>query len=126
MTKRGTPEADIQRAIVALLRTVLPRGSVVHHSANEITGGSRMDARKQAILVGMGVFPGFADLVVISGGRVVFLEVKSKTGTQSVNQSHFQKLVEAQGFFYALVRSVDDAKDALRAAGVALAVRGFA
>lgn len=126
MTKRGTPEADIQRAIVALLRTVLPRGSVVHHSANEITGRSRMDARKQAILVGMGVFPGFADLVVISGGRVVFLEVKSKTGAQSRNQSHFQQLVEAQGFFYALVRSVDDAKDALRAAGVALAIRGFA
>mgnify|MGYP000613084598 CR=1 FL=1 len=125
MKARGTPEADIQRDVVRILRVVLPRGSVVHHSANEITGGSERDRKKQAILVGMGVFRGFADLVVISGGRVAFLEVKSKTGTQSDNQFEFQQLVEAQGFTYALVRSVDDALDALRSAGIALSVRGI-
>jgi hypothetical protein len=125
MKRRGTPEADIQRSIVAVLRTVLPRGAVVHHSANEITGGSDRDKRKQAMLVGMGVFSGFSDLVVISGGIVAFLEVKSKTGPQSDNQSTFQKLVEAQGFTYALVRSVDDAIDAVCAAGIKLSIRGI-
>ena len=83
MTKRKTPEADAQRAIVQALRFVLPRGAIVHHSINEITAGDRRARTRQAILVGMGVHAGFADLIVLSEGRVLFLEVKSKTGRLS-------------------------------------------
>ena len=77
MTRRGTPEADAQRAIVAALRVALPRDAIVHHCANEVTEAGPRGAKRQAILVGMGVHPGFADLLVMSEGRLLFLEVKS-------------------------------------------------
>jgi hypothetical protein len=113
MTRRSTPEADVQRAIVQALRVALPRDAILHHSANEVTAAGPRGARRQAILVGMGVHAGFADLIVISGGRVLFLEVKSRTGRLRPSQDVFRDNVIAQGFGWALVRSVDDALGAL-------------
>ncbi len=124
--KRGTPEADIQRAIVGALRFVLPSGSIVHHSANEVTQAGPAGAKRQAILVGMGVTPGFADLIVLSQGKVLFLEVKSATGAPSPSQKAFRETVQAQGFPWALVRSIDDALGALSEAGMVTRVRGNA
>jgi hypothetical protein len=37
--------------------------------------------------------PGFADLIVISGGRVLFLEVKSETGRLRKSQEVFRDTV---------------------------------
>ena len=37
MTRRGTPEADLQRAVVQALRVALPRTAIIHHCANEVT-----------------------------------------------------------------------------------------
>ena len=111
--RRGTPEADAQRAIVSALRIALPRNAIVHHCANEVTEAGPRGAKRQAILVGMGVHPGFADLLVISEGRVLFLEVKSAKGRLRPEQDAFRETVLAQGFGWALVRSVDDALGAL-------------
>ena len=113
MNRRTTPEADAQRAIVQALRFALPRDAIVHHCAKEVTEAGPRGARRQAILVGMGVHPGFADLIVISGGRVLFLEVKSQTGRLRKSQEVFRDAVVTQGFGWALVRSVDDALGAL-------------
>jgi hypothetical protein len=113
MNRRSTPEADAQRAIVLALRFALPRDAIVHHAANEIAAGDRRGQIRQSILVGMGVHAGFADLIVISGGRVLFLEVKSETGRLRKSQEVFRDTVCAQGFGWALVRSVDDALGAL-------------
>lgn len=121
--QRGKPEADIQRLIVQTLRTVLPRDAIVHHSANEIRGGADAQ-RAQAINVGMGVHPGFADLLVLSEGRILFLEVKSKTGRLSERQEAFRDAVRAQGLAWALVRSVDDALGALAAHGFRTRIAG--
>jgi len=122
--RRATPEADIQRQIVATLRAVLPKGSVVHHSANEITGCGELARNRQAILVGMGVHAGFSDLLVLSEGRALFLEVKSKTGRLQPSQEAFRDLVTAQGFAWALVRSVDDALGALAQHGFRTRIAG--
>ena len=113
MTRRGTPEADLQRAIVHALRVALPRTAIIHHSANEVTEPGPRGARRQAILTGMGVHPGFADLMVISGGRVLFLELKAPKGRLRPSQKAFRDAVQAQGFGWALVRSLDDALGAL-------------
>lgn len=115
--QRATPEADVQRQVVAFLRLVLPRDAIVHHSANEVAGGGRAARNRQAILAGMGVHAGFSDLMVISGGRVLFLEVKSSTGRLRPSQEAFRDAVRAQGFGWALVRSIEDAADALAEAG---------
>lgn len=122
MTRRGTPEADLQRAVVHALRFALPRGTIIHHSANEVAEPGPRGVRRQAILVGMGVHPGFADLMVISGGRVLFLELKSPKGRLRVEQEAFRDAVLAQGFGWALVRSLDDALGALADHGFATRV----
>jgi hypothetical protein len=80
MNRRSTPEADAQRAIVQALRVALPRDAIVHHCANEVTEPGPRGARRQAILVGMGVHAGFADLMVICDGRILFLELKAPKG----------------------------------------------
>ena len=114
MTRR-TPEADIQRAIVHTLRIVLPRDAIIHHSANEVGTGGKAARQRQAILTGMGVHAGFSDLIIVSGGRILFLEVKSPRGRLSPAQRAFRDAVQAQGLAWALVRSPEDALDALRA-----------
>ena len=113
MNRRSTPEADAQRAIVQALRFALPRDAIVHHCVNEVTEAGPRGTKRQSILVGMGIHAGFADLIVISGGRVLFLEVKSETGRLRKAQEVFRDTVCAQGFGWALVRSVDDALGAL-------------
>ena len=113
MKRRGTPEADLQRAVVVALRFALPKTAILHHCANEVTEPGPRGAKRQAILVGMGVQPGFADLIVLSGGRVLFLELKSLKGRLSPAQEAFRDAVLAQGFGWALVLSLDDALGAL-------------
>ncbi|MFQ5439681.1 MAG: VRR-NUC domain-containing protein [Paracoccaceae bacterium] len=113
MKRRGTPEADLQRAVVQALRFALPRTAIIHHSANEVTAPGPRGAKRQAILVGMGVHPGFADLMVLCDARVLFLELKSRKGKLSPAQEAFRDAVTAQGHGWALVRSLDDALGAL-------------
>ena len=119
MKRRGTPEADLQRAVVQALRFVLPHSAIIHHCANEVTEPGPRGAKRQAILVGMGVHPGFADLMVLCDGRVLFLELKSLKGRLSPSQEAFRDAVLAQGFGWALVRSLDEALGALAAHGFA-------
>lgn len=106
--RRDRPEARIQMAIVKMLEVALWPGAIVHASLNEeATDLGRM------INAAMGAFSGFADLVVMVGRQVLFLEVKTARGRQSEDQLEFQRLVEAMGWPYEIVRSVDDAMDAL-------------
>ena len=118
MKRRGTPEADLQRAVVSALRFALPKGAIVHHCANEVTEAGPRGAKRQAILVGMGVHRGFADLIVLCEGRILFLELKSLKGRLSPAQEAFRETVIAQGFGWALVRSLDDALGALADHGI--------
>jgi Na+/H+-translocating membrane pyrophosphatase len=76
-----------------------------------------------AILVGMGVHAGFADLMVICDGRVLFLELKAPKGRLRPDQEAFRDAVLAQGFGWALVRSLDDALGALADHGFTSRVR---
>ena len=113
MTRRGTPEADLQRAVVSALRVALPRTAIIHHCANEVAEPGQRGAKRQAILIGMGVHTGFADLMVLCEGRVLFLELKSRKGILSPAQEAFRDAVLMQGHGWALVRSLDDALGAL-------------
>jgi hypothetical protein len=61
----------------------------------------------------MGVHAGFADLMVLCDGRILFLELKAPKGRLRPEQEAFRDAVQAQGFGWALVRSLDDALGAL-------------
>ncbi len=113
MKRKGTPEADLQRAVVTALRFALPRTAIIHHCANEVAEAGPRGAKRQAILVGMGVHSGFADLMVICDGRILFLELKAPKGRLAPEQEAFRSAVLAQGFGWAMVRSIDDALGAL-------------
>lgn len=113
MKRRGTPEADLQRSVVTALKFALPKTAIIHHCANEVTEPGPRGAKRQAILVGMGVHPGFADLMVLCDSRVLFLELKSLKERLSPEQEAFRDAALAQGFGWALVRYVDDALGAL-------------
>lgn len=119
---RGNPEADIQRGIVRDLHMVLAPPVIVHHSANEGGKGSR---RAQGILKGMGVYPGFSDLLLLGPARrVLFLEVKTKTGRLNPDQIDFRDLVDQFGWPYEVVRSSADAIDAAVFHGFKTRIRG--
>ncbi len=113
MKRRGTPEADLQRSVVTALKFALPKTAIIHHCANEVTEPGPRGAKRQAILVGMGVHPGFADLMVLCDGRILFLELKSLKGRLSPEQEAFRDAMLAQGHGWALVRALDDALGAL-------------
>ena len=119
MTHRHTPEADLQRTVVQALRVALPRNAIIHHCANEVTEPGPRGAKRQAILVGMGVHAGFADLMVMCDGHILFLELKAPKGRLRPDQEAFRDAVLAQGFGWALVRSLDDALGALADHGFA-------
>ena len=85
---------------------------------------------KKAIILGSirkqcGVVAGIPDLFVFSKGQLIGLELKTIVGTQSDSQKVIEKRIEASGGTYHLVRSVQEAEEALRADGVDLKVRSL-
>lgn len=61
-------------------------------------------------LISTGLKKGVSDLIVLMPKRVVFVEVKTPTGSQSTEQKEFERLVKNLGFEYYLVRSLQDFK----------------
>lgn len=107
--KRSRHEAKLQKAMVEWLRVVLLPGSIVHASLNEDASPTQ-----RMINASMGARAGFSDLLVVSGGQHLYLEVKTKTGRQSDAQIEFQRDVQGQGLPYYVVRSIDDVLAALQ------------
>jgi hypothetical protein len=52
--------------------------------------------------------PGAPDIVVVIGGKIIGVELKSTRGKQSEAQIEFQQQLEAAGGIYLLARSYDD------------------
>ena len=83
---------------------------------------------KKAIILGSirkkcGVVAGIPDLFVYSKGKLIGLELKTIVGRQSDSQKVIEKRIVESGGTYHLVRSVQEAEEALRADGVDLKVR---
>lgn len=56
---------------------------------------------------------GIPDLMVLKGGRTLFIEVKSETGKLSDLQGHRIEQLHKQGFDAVVVRSLDEVKKIL-------------
>ncbi len=59
-------------------------------------------------LQGLGCYPGLSDLVAVKKSKVVYIELKTKTGKQSEKQKEFQQDLEAAGGTYVLARGIED------------------
>lgn len=66
--------------------------------------------RNKTYFSNIGAMAGVSDLIVVLPNQVLFIEMKSKTGRQSVEQKTFQQHVEQLGFEYWIIRSFDEFK----------------
>ncbi len=57
-----------------------------------------------------GMLGGVSDLIIIKPNKVIFVEIKTQTGTQQPNQKQFEADVKLLGFEYHLVRSFEQFK----------------
>ena len=73
-----------------------------------VPNGGRRDRVTGAKLKAEGVLAGIADLIILSSVGTIFIEMKTKTGSQATSQKGFQKKVEALGYHYYVCRSFDD------------------
>lgn len=121
---RSNPEAEIQRGIVRDVRRLMLPPFFLHHSGNEVRGGGEAARERQSILLDMGIHPGFFDLLLGQscgewlGPRLLFLEVKSKTGQLSEAAKEFRDLVTAMGWPYEVVRPSLQTIDAITRHGL--------
>lgn len=116
--KRRNPESDLQISLVDFFDRSGPTADQAYLFS--IPNGGRRDEQTGAILKAEGARAGMSDLVLlIRGGRAVFLETKldevkigdtvlQKKTRQSTGQRQSQATVEALGFTYRVVRSLDD------------------
>ena len=99
-------EADLQVEIVKLLRSRFIPVFAVRNERNE---GMADAVRSEK----MGRAKGAPDLIAGYNGKSWWLELKTKTGKQSLEQQCFEALAPIFGAKYLIVRSVEDIKELL-------------
>jgi len=109
-------ESRTQCAIVSFLRDELPPSYRVISIPN---GRFQADPRTIARLKREGLTPGAPDLLVLrNDGWFAALEVKSSSGRLSPDQTEWSDWLTAGNGSQAVVRSLDEAVEALRSFGV--------
>jgi hypothetical protein len=107
-------EARIQAAIVEWVRLAAPSALIF-----SIPNGGLRSRPEAARMRWTGLLAGAPDLIVIAAsGRAHFLEVKAPGGSLSRDQRDVHATLTALGCQPAIVRSIDDARRALRHWGI--------
>lgn len=110
-------EDQLQAACFCWFWNTIPaqRGMLFHvnQKARNRIEGNRMKA--------MGVVPGVSDFIHLSDplnpGKPLFIEMKTKTGTQSDDQIRFQYIVEGLRYRYIICRSLDQFQEIVTSGG---------
>jgi hypothetical protein len=121
MTLRARLEDAHHMAIVEFLNTVLPFKEIVH-VPNEGKRSPYEAARQKKL----GLRPGASDLIVYVPNRVITFEVKRpeckltkrRAGKPTEKQIDFGLNLNAMGHAFAIVETIDDVRNALKALGV--------
>ena len=111
-------ESPIQIAIVDYLRSVLPPACIVHHCRGEINRSGATFMRELAKAKRKGAIPGFPDLIVLTYVGAIFFEVKAEGNYADKNQRAMHERMRRLGYMVAVVRSIDDVREALAEWGV--------
>lgn len=117
LTAPVPPEQDLHVAVYHALRVLLPSRAVINSwdlaNARDAIEGARKKAK--------GCRAGWPDMGVWWNRRVVLLELKREVGgTLSPAQKEVHEQLAENGFPVTVCRSVDDALDAVVAAGMPL------
>lgn len=113
MGRSAEVESDLQVQVVDYLKVLGLRCSILFFSVpNEALGKvkSRAGLWRMARLKRMGLRPGASDLVLVYRGRVLFIELKTPTGNQSVHQMEFEAESKLVGAKYFVARTFDEAQ----------------
>lgn len=107
-------ESEIQRQIVDWIRYVAPECMVI-----AIPNASMRTHSGRAANAVSGLTPGAPDLLVIRPqGQVLWMEVKTATGSATKSQMDFHNNLHIRGHVCAIVRSLEDARNAFKAVGI--------
>ena len=114
MTQRQHDEDKIQRSIIDYIEAVIPHALVF-----AIPNAARRSWRGRATNAVSGLKRGAPDLCVcLSGGEVLWIEVKSDNGRLSQDQLAFAGKLRALKHNYILARSIDDVRISLLKLGI--------
>lgn len=111
--KRGSPEGRIQSSCVAWFWNTYPQYRELYFCVPNENSRGDSNSATGAIRRSMGVTKGVADtLMLIPRGRWhgLCIEYKREDGYQSQAQKEWQSKVEAQGYRYEVVRSLEEFK----------------
>ena len=122
MEQKNQSEDQIQAQIVQFYNNTYCLST--HENRNLIfavpNGGLRNQVEAMK-LKATGTLPGVSDLIIYHHKKIeelgivtvlnIFVEVKTKTGTQSKEQKQFEARVTKMGFKYVIVRSLDEFKE---------------
>lgn len=111
-------EQTFQIALCKVLRGVLPLRSVVFSVPNAAKRGMVAAAMEKRA----GLQSGIPDLCICYDSKAHFLELKTKKTGLSTNQRETITLLQEAGCKAAVVRTVDEALDALRKFGIPLRI----
>ncbi len=112
--RQSRPEDAIQRAVFQHIWIRGVPGIVAWHTPN---GGKRKPI-EAAILKGLGVRPGVADVCIVHDGKFYALELKAPGGRSTEKQIQFRHEVNAAGGFAAEAVGLDAALGCLHAWGL--------
>lgn len=111
--KRGSPEGRIQSSCVAWFWNTYPQYRELYFCVPNENAREDSNASTGAIRRSMGVVKGVSDTILFlprGGYHALCIEMKTETGRQSDAQRLWQSKVEAQGFRYEVVRSLEEFK----------------
>jgi hypothetical protein len=81
------------------------------HVIFSVPNGAHVSKQQAMKLKATGLVSGVSDLIIIQPNRCIFVELKIEKGKQSESQIAFQKKVEALGFEYYIVKSLQHFKE---------------
>ena len=116
--KRGSPEGKIQSQCVAYFHNTYPEYRGLYFAVQNENSRADSNASTGAIRRAVGVVSGVSDtILLIPRGKwnALCVEFKTEVGRQSDAQRLWQSKVEAQGFRYEVVRSLDEFKKLINA-----------
>lgn len=109
MTKMKHPqrhrhlEGDIQEACVNWFRYAYPNYIIF-----SVPNGGTRNSREAVQLRREGALAGVADLIIVTEGAVLFVEMKTKHNKQQETQKVFQSNVERLGHTYSVCHSLSE------------------
>ena len=110
-TLRRSPrdlEHRLQCACVRWFRLAYPQH---HHNLFAVPNGGYRTPATAAKIKAEGALPGVSDLILLiarGGYHGLLIEMKTDKGRQSEAQREWQRLIEADGYKYVVVRSIEE------------------